>query len=57
MANYPPQNPLFLLLEKVVRKDAWLAEGGESGVRDGGKKKAEERMVGEGGEKGWWAGG
>jgi hypothetical protein len=34
--------------EKVVRKDAWWAEGGKSGVKDGGKKR------GENGEKGWW---
>ncbi len=34
--------------EKVVRKDAWWAEGGESGVKDGGKKRVENE------EKGWW---
>ncbi len=34
--------------EKVARKDAWWAEGGESGVKDGGKKRVEN------GEKGWW---
>jgi hypothetical protein len=34
--------------EKVVRKDAWWAGGGESAVKDGGKKRVEN------GEKGCW---
>jgi hypothetical protein len=39
--------------EGIVRIKGWWAEGGKGGEKGwGGKKKAEERMVGNGGEKG-----